>query len=390
MSIREKEDGLDISSYNGKISVVGQLTSVSVDDLNFELNDKGSVTVDAKCLGEALESFPVEEIVVFELKEKDGAKELYIKEKNDEDQYQTLTCFDEAVKMPETPKKFVKEVSVQRDCFISSLNKISFAFGYESERHVFLHWVLRVSPNKLRFVSGTGKVFAILDIEDTKAVNTKDTFNILFFNEFSPSINKILSSVSDNMIKIKESDVSDNYQILLSTSKFEIALTGMNPDIKWVDENSLLNKDYGIKVITKNSDWNYATKGIEATHTDEMKKEGIPHKVALDLDINKKTMLIKAENTLKSLRKINIIDCVYPKDKPQYSCMTYSTILSQVTSCGDKEGYMQMEFQGDVGKQPIIIYYNALDKISDGKSLNKTNGATGFAEKFAVIFIQTA
>jgi hypothetical protein len=110
----------------------------------------------------------------------------------------------------------------------------------------------------------------------------------------------------------------------------------------------------------------------------------------MEIDQKKNIITTKSENQIKSTRKIPIIDGVFPDGNISYKSATYSDYLANIASCWAKEGNIQMEFSGDTGKKPIIVYFNAGEKVLDGKTLKNVNIATGATEKFVMFFVQTS
>ena len=384
-------DDITVSAYNGNMAVSGKLNDLNVDDLNVKFEDDGEVSVNTNHLKDTLLSFPEDEDVIFDLVSSDSSKELKIISASDNDQYQTIICFDSLIDLPEASENIKNSIKVNRDVFSSSVNKIKFSFGYEQEKDRFLYWVMRASvkPKSLRFVSGTGGLFSILDVEgDCFSSDAKEDFDILFRNEHMPVVLNILSKSKKDMITIEETDKDDNYQIIVDSGLFNVTLVGINTDIEWIDENKLLDTEYAYKVVTSIEDWAYACKGVSATHTKEMIKEKRMHKSRFKVDVDKKVLEVKAEETLKSYRKIKIIDSSSPDGENECLSSTYTNYIQPIPECWEKDGNIQIEFCGESGRKPILVYFNASDTVAKGSTLKKTNASTGFAEKFAIILVQ--
>lgn len=386
------KDNISMKSYNGKISISCKLNNLNIDELNYNYEEEGQAVICARHLFDALSSFPDNEVLIFDLKESNTAKELYIKSKLDEEQYQTVLCFEDDIPFPDKATAFKKKIEMCKDVFVNAASKISFAYGYEQEKERFLHWILRVDAkkSKLRFMSGTNALFAIYDLEGDNAFigSSPEQFNILFLNEHMSNVFNALSQSHSDHLKIEEADPNSNYQIRISSGIFEMILTGMNRDIEWVDEEKMLNYQCSFKAVTPIQDWSYATKGLLATHTKEMKKEKRLHKSEFELDCQDNVLKIKASDTLKSFRKVPILDSVHPDGRINCKSSTYTDFVAPLPTCWEKDGNLQIEFDGDSGRKPIFVYYNAADKVQEGGSLARTNSSTGLKEKFIVIFVQ--
>ena len=393
INIKVDENSVYVSAYNGNFSITKNIDVVLTDSLNYEFEEDGEIATDAEQLKSALCSFPSGEVVLVELKSNGSAKELYIKSSTDPDQFQAVLCFTETIDLPTAATVFKKEISIDRNVFLSSVEKIKFAFGYEEERGngEFMYWVMRAKKDFLRFASGTSGVFAILDIEgDAVYSSTGSDFDILFLNSHMPLLLGLLSKADSEKISIKVSDIS-NYQTVISLKDFDITMLGMNPSIEWIDESAILNKKYPFKIVTSVKDWKIASKGISATYTAEMKKQGQIHKTLMEADLAKKVLTVKSDNQIKALRKITIIDgeCL-DEDSSICKSATYSNYILDTISATKKDGNIQIEFPGETGKKPVFIYFDAGDKVMDEKTLTSTNIINGCTEKFTVFFVQTA
>ena len=387
------KEGIDFSSNNGNASISGRIEPLATDEIDFKFVEEGEVCVDASQLRNALISFHKDDNVEIELKKVDASQELFIRSCVDKEQLQTISCFDTQVDIPQVSSSFDKELTINKEVFTNAVNKVAFAFGYEKERGngEFLYWVLRAKKDKLRFASGTSGIFAVMDVSGDKIYSSNKEFDIMFLNTHMPLLLNVLNKIKDEEITIKVSDPKTNYQIVVSSELFNIVLTGMNSSIEWINENTVLDKDYPLKVVTKVSDWDYATKGVLATFTPEMRKQGQPHKTIMEIDKNKNIITTKSENQIKSTRKIPILDGVFPVDgNNSYKSATYSDYLAHIASCWNKEGNIQMEFSGDAGKKPIVVYFNAGEKVLDSKTLKRVDITNGAVEKFVMFFVQTS
>ena len=393
ININVDEDAVYVSAYNGNLAITKNIDVALTDHLDFEFEEEGEVATDAEQLKSALCSFPPGEVILVELKASGASKELQIKSSTDTDQFQAVLCFTDILDLPTAATTFKKEISIDRAVFLSSVERIKFAFGYEEERGngEFLYWVMRARKDSLRFASGTSGVFAILDIEGDKIYSSSGSdFDILFLNSYMPLLLGILGKTDSEKISIKVSD-SSNYQIIISSKDFDITLLGLNPSIEWIDEDAILKKKYPFKIVTSIKDWNYASKGISATYTSEMKKQGQIHKTLMEADFTKKILTVKSDNQIKALRKIKIIDGEYPDPNSQVcKSATYSNYILDTMAATKKEGNIQMEFSGETGKKPIFIYFDAGDKVMDETTLTSTNIINGCTEKFTVFFVQTS
>jgi len=386
---------LYVKSFNGKIAIDGTLNNLMVDDLSLSVSEDGFITLDSKHLVSALESFNSEQSVVFNLVNKtDQSKELFIHDAADDTQYQTLTCFNDDVEIPskiedsEVENKF----KIGRELFLSGQNKISFALCSDSQKVEFLYWVMRVKGDRIRFASGMGGMFAFYDVEGKNIIDsTKKDFNILFSSEYTPSMVKVLKEISDSSITVKESK-SQPHKVSVSAGIYTLLLVGMDPPNDWINDVDLFNRDTSdCRFVVKAEDWEYACRGADATHTDEMKKEEKTHSVNLCFDSVKNVVEVKSENALKSIRKVKVSDFTTSCGLKEHNCSSYSKYVSSVLNFV-KSGFIQFEFaskKDSTAKGGIVkVYCNASDKVADGSSLKSTNLASGVSEYSTVMFVQ--
>lgn len=386
------KNNIKVSSYNGSLTVEANITELNSNDLLFNFIQEGNVTIPSDALKSALMSFPKGEEVLFQLEEKDNKKSLYIKQKVDTEQYQTIPCCESSIEIPEKSKKIVNDISISKEVFVSAVKNIDFAFGSQKGgKQQFLYWILRVNNDNLRFASGTGAIFAILDVcgKDAFTINSKTKeFNLLLLNEHSNSILSILDQQDGGNIKIQQSDKKDVYQIIIESGMYTIIMCGLNTDIEWIDENVFLTSEYDFKTVSKISDWDYACKGANATFTEQVKKEKRPRRSIMNFDFTKNLITVQADEAYKSSRKVEILDKVVLQGMKEHKCATYTDYLSQIPECWNKDGTVQIHMQVSKTKSPIVVYFNASDKIVNPTLLKKINPTTGIEEKFAIIFIQ--
>jgi hypothetical protein len=389
ITLSAEKNKIIISAFNGRLGIDTDASNLSFPDLQYEFTEEGSVTINSKDLANILGSFDGDEKILFEVVKNNNVEELVISREVDKEQFQTLPVYPDKIKAPEKASTFIQEITMGRKILIDAIEKIQFAFGYETNRPRYLRWQMKATNDKIRFISGTGSLFACLDKIGHKIKKSSKEIELFIPVEHTPVLLKILSLIDDENITIKESDPKDKkaiHQIIIQTSSGEIVLIGMNEGLAWIDESAFFNAKYTHKFITKVSDWDGVVKGILATFNNEFKQTGKIHTATFEADIAKKTVIVKTAEHLKSTRKVPYMDCECDgnKDKPKFVCpSTYMATISE--NAPSKDGYVQIEFiDGD--KKPVIITHYASTKVEDRDNIKKSDDTTKISESFIVFF----
>jgi len=312
ITIESKPDEVVFEVFGGKLGLISTISNMVIDALNYRFTSGGVTTVNAVDLLNVLDSFDNGEDITFELKQKKGqGKELVISMDSDVEQYQTLPCYNSRVVIPKLAKDFEKTVSIDKGIFKYGADRVAFAMGFEKESPQFLHLSMTTDKDEVKFATGTGARHALLDLTGDKVVKSKPTKTSLLLQRDSVStILKILETTDSDMITIKESSKNGDtaYQTVIECAPYKIILVGLDPVLTWIDEEKILNKKYPIKLVTKVDDWRLASKGTTATYNDQVRKEKKAHKASILMDFVKDNITIKANETMRSNRKVKIID----------------------------------------------------------------------------------
>ncbi len=382
INLKSTKQGLNISIFNGQSAVYGTLTNVNIDDLSFLNQKDGQATVDAKYLQNALKSFKDDQIVIIQ----SDKSSLSIKRQIDEQEFNTVTVFTESVQIPQQPKKYVTQVKINKELFKKAVKKIQFAFGFEQTRPKFKNWALRLDKNYVRFASGTGSLFAVNSYTGVGITSMSKKVSLSINNDVTQKqIMPFLNMTTDSDITIRVSDKNDKYQMSISDSNFTMRIVGLDSEIQFVDENLLLNKTFNNKYVTNIKDWSYATMGALATFSQDMKKQAKPSRSLIQFDSVSQSLSVRTDDTLKSKRKIAILDSKTSEDA--HKCATYSQYISNIPTCYDDSGNIQICCESGVGTKAVVVHYNASDKVTDEANL-KAISPSGYEQQFALIFIQ--
>jgi len=385
ITIEAKSDELVFKVFGGKLGLISTVSNVIVDALNYRFYSDGVATVSAIDLLNVLDSFDNGEDISFELNQKKGqGKELVVSMEADTEQYQTLPCYNSQVIIPDIATTFDKVVSMDKDVFKYGADKVSFAMGFEKEQPQFLHMSLTTDKDEIRFAAGTGARHALLDLIGDKIVKSKPSkTSILLQRDNISVILKILETADSDTMTIKESSKKGDtvYQTIIEFGPYQIILVGLDPMLTWIDEGKILNKKYPIKLVTKVDDWRLASKGTTATYNDQVKKEKKAHKALISMDFIKDKITIKANETMRSNRKVKIMDKAVDDGMQSCDFASVSAYLREIAA--SKSEYVQMEVIGK-GK-PVCVYRHAKGAVSKPDDMVKDD-ERGFKEKFVVFF----
>jgi len=381
-----------VSAFGGNVGVTTVLSDITMDSLSYVFKSAGETSVGATDLMNILNSFSPEEKVIIKLKKDKTASsfsaELVITLESDEEQYQTLPCFDSLVLLPKEATEFAKSIKIDKKLFIEGCEKVEFAVGIEKEKHkYYMKVVLAADKDSIRFSAGSGARHAIFDVDgkDVVDANPKKTDIIMMKNYFSV-ISKVLESSGNIPITIKESKKKQQdspFQVVLECDPHIVIFVGLDPSSEWVDEDTVLNMDFPVKVVTKVADWQYAAKGTTATFNNQVKKEHRSHKANVEMDLGKNTLVLKTNEKMRSHRKVSIVDSVNTTDELIHEFICVSAYLSEMVSRAKGEEYIQIEVVGH--KKPIVVCYHAGEKVSAREDM-KVDKEEGYSERFSIFF----
>ena len=381
--LKVEKDSLKVYANNGRMLITSKLSNMTVEDVDFDFHKDGLITVNSEDLGTALNSFNLDETVKFLVDEK--SNELQVIKKDDIEQFQTIPLLAKNIDIPDTPDKFTKTLTIDRDLFVNSANTISFAIGFEDQVPQFLYWLLRVaSEKKVRFIASNKNRFAVCEVEYDKVVTSKPaTTNLLFAKEHTLLMIKILESVDDKSITIKQADPSkDNSGLIIETLVHAVSMANTVPNAQWPDENRILNYDFTHKVVSKVEDWRNANKGSLATFKDGA-KDNRPHKVTLKFDYKAKNIKVVVDDIKKSTRKVAVVDAEYPDKDVIDSLECVSPYLQEINKLGHKDGFVQIEFSSK--KKPVLMRFTKEEKVTlSADAINVRSH--GYNEKITMFF----
>ena len=310
---------------------------------------------------------------------KDNGKELQFYKADKSDELQTLPVFDDKINIPKLPDKFDKEVKIKKDVLLDAVNKIFFAISFESSNDRFIYWFMKYNKDEAQFVTGSGMRFATLKLSGKNFIEAKDKGDFIFHRDHTPVLLSVLKLLPVEYISIKQNDKS----MVITAGSTTITVMGFEPNIRRYDETIFFNKPKKCKFITKVSDWVYPMKGIRATYNTEVKKMGSFHEAKLEVDAEKKTLVVQANTQLKSSRKIEVKDLENKEPNiKKYDFKVLSQFFAEMPDYFNASGYCQIE----IGEKelPIVLHDYAKDKVSDVRP-SSINEKTGLTEQYSLI-----
>lgn len=380
VSLTAKQDGIIAEAHNGNVAITNLLKDQT--NLDYVHAADGSVTVNAKDLLNTLSSFATDEVVDVSL----NGNELVFVPQSDAEKLQTVPSEVRQIEMPKVATDFDSEITVNKGSLIEAANSVLFAIGFEKFRPEFLYWKLLVEPKKMRAVCGDGGRFPLYEIEGDNIVTAKKATTFLIYKEQNPALLKVLGTVDTETVDIKEftnSKGADGLtdQFVIKVGSATVVLIGHDPGIKWPDETAFLTRPNTHKFVTKAADWNKEMVGVWATYNEDVRTQNVVHTTTLLFDTKKGLVYLKAENTMKSVRKVKLLDSVVPEgsDTIEFKCVT--SILRDCIK--QASGNIQMELIDPA--KPMVVKYFAGDKVADG-ALHRTNTSTGTKEQYVMFF----
>lgn len=431
ITLNISEDGILVSADGGRMSVTSRLDALNQNTLGFECLTPGSVTIRALDIRKMLQSFNPEDEILFELRASSGAdteadadqddspktpvpdREGMNEQENqtldassemvdgdkeqesildsghevactllsDETELQTLPCavfsIESTLQEPVNPDS---ELKIRRDVFVSAANRIAFAQGYQEFRPAYLYWVIRAGKNSVRFVAGSGGRFAVLDVNGDNITNATKRQNILVPNWVTPAMVDVFGKMAGDYMSF----YAGERQIVIRCGQIEAVISQIDPNIKWPDENLLLNRSNKLKFTTRLGNWMNAVKGISATYSEDIKKQRHVHTASITCDPKTKMLHAKSNDQLKSNRKVSIDDVWSSNGSSPFTFKCVSQYLGEAIKNGDENEYVQVE--ADTESSPIIIRYHAGEKVAEANEFNKMNEVLGVTEQYTIFF----
>lgn len=381
ITLHANSDGLELLADGGYVSGSNNATN-EIYNFDYGCMAKGSATVHASDFHNALQSFVPTDIVTIAMNGESEGAELTITSSLDADEMQTVPVLPSHCKFTKSsPKNSKSQIKMRRDIFLNYASKIAFAHGDQMQFKMFKYWIIRAyNSENIRFAAGTGQIFAVVELTGSNIGTVSGNSNILIPNAQTPTILSVLNDAKTDDIQILLFDES----IMIDSGNIKIKIVNFDPGIEWPDENKFLQRNSKYKFTTKVGNWKHAVKGIAATNNDEFRKQNRVHHCSLSIDLNKKLIQAKTnESSLKATRKIPIEDIGTDEELQELNLKCISKYFSDIIKEASDDDHLQFEIADN--SSPVVVRYYAADDVMDYKNLIKKDD-NGLQERYSVFF----
>lgn len=355
ITINVNEDGIDVLAFGGRLACEIKISEITGSDIGYKYHNPGSATINALDFEKALESFPPGCKVI--ISATSGThNELLIQKASDESEYQASRMCVDPVRIPELATKFYKKIKINRAVFLEALKRVSWGLGFEEHKDEFLYWRLSAKKDHVRIVTGSGGRFAIVDVNGSSFVEVDSKTQFLIPNVQTSTIMGILSKSSDEELVIKQAEADGNYpaQIIFELSGSTIMLVGFDSNVKWPEFDALIEKKRTNRIRTKVSDWEYPTKGMMATYTEEVKKQHDTHESEIGIELDNEQIVLTSKSGARASRKIPIADILEKGDREDFACLCHTGHIGEIYSKFDPDEDIEITYYDNESK-PILI-----------------------------------
>lgn len=387
VTIESQKDRLRTFANNGNVA----LDNKSSDSDSYTFETEGAVTVKSSDLSKILASFNSGDMLSFETTGNETGSELTVRLVSDNEQFQTMPVEVKSIDMPQIASKFDKEVIIPRDVFTHSLDRVSYALGFEKFKMELLYSVLRIGPGKIRSVAGCGSRFAVYQVQGDNIVQSHKTqpkkdINIVIHRDHFPVLNKVLSMCDEKILIREYVRNNDNdplaSQTVIESGDLTMTLIGHDPGIVWPDENQFIERVNTFKAVISKSELANVLKGMVATNNEDYRSQNEYHPVNIVFDFEKKVASFEASFTMRANRKVAIIDSEYPEPKLEFRVL--SRYLEDIIKHGGTDGNVQFEFINSTSA--CVVRFFANNNITSNDDLVRTNVEAGTKEYYTVFF----
>lgn len=382
LTLKAEDDSVVALSFGGACAIAAQVSNSTKDDLEYDCEESGVITVNAKDFMNCLRSFAPNEKVIVSSTDKDGGAVKMVLER-DKRQTQGCPLLQEHISMPGIASSFSLDVEVDKEIFLQGMNKVNFAIGYQDTRPIYLNQLVDVEKDKMTFIAGTGGKFAYDTIEGKSLTNSIKKERLIFPKKCVELLMGILKKVPSDIISIKEGQAenANKHQLCISFDIYTMIALGVDVNIKKKYAQGkiekIVNYEHPNSIEVDLQDWIYPTKGIRTTYGQDMQSQGeIIHSVEMNADYKENCFHLKVDQPLSSSRVINFKNVVSRADDDVVELYYNSTYMEDILKRPYSNGDIRFRFKDN--SSPIVVDFPEL-----------TNDARGTIEKFVMFFATT-
>lgn len=368
LSIEAKDAEVIVNANGGRLAISVILSNLTHNNLDYSCDGEGKVTVNATDLQRTLDSFPGTERVVVSY----NGKEFVVATENGGEE-QALPVAKENIEIPSLASKFDKDVKVNRNIFLEGIKETFWAVGFEDHKEHWLHWRLVVESGRAEFAAGTGARFSIWESKGRNAAKCDAATTFYIPKDQTPAIQSALSfvgkdTVDEDIVVIKQAarqgDTVD--QIVFEVPEFRLILVGFDSSMKWPNVDKMIKEDKPYSIVTKISDWEFATKGLLATFNEDVKKDHDTHESDLEPKLDKNYILLTTNTGMRAQRKVPFLRIEKQGDQKDSIVFHCSTVyVGEIYSKCPKGDEVWISYTNDVNK-PVFVIGPETDNAATG------------------------
>lgn len=390
LTLVSDDKGITALADGGHAAISTELLA-DLNDIGYVPGNSGTCTVKANDLSMTLQSFDANDSLLIEERNTSGGsgRELVFTSLADPDRetYQTLPLLGRDIESSKIIKKFSesKKIKIRRDILVQSAKRLEFAHGWQNFRREFLHWMIELTNEQVRFIAGDGGVFAILDQSGSNLIETKNPDSLLVPNHATKPLNAALATQKDEFASF----YPDDRYLTVKCGQVHMIIYDLEPNVKWPNVDKILNRTSSIKVTTKAENWANAVKGLMATlsNFEELKPKGEYHLTAMTLNSKKPNIALSTDGLMKANRKVPIEGSDYGGNG-EVTLLVSTPNLDQAFKEASSSEYIQVEVDPTSNSAPVIFRYHAKQTVGDPTMFAKVSDGSGISERYTVFFAQ--
>jgi len=381
--VSAKKKGLTLAAQSCFAAITTSLASTD----DYFCDTVGSATVNARELVKHVASFIGSETIDVGL----CSGVLTVSDSLDPENSSELLAVKNQMYVVPNPKDFEHSVTTDRALFVGGLRRVSFAMGNSDLQAHYMALFFEARKNTLRFVAGSGALFAVLDVQKQNVSNATQGTSIVFPRcGISPSI-KVLNKCDSDLITIEYARASEEENtpamILIRSGATTLFLFKIDTEGKCPDVNMFLKNRYPYQITTTLADWEQPVAAISANVSDG---DGI-HNTIVTANLRKGYFTLTTNRQATVKRTVPFVLGTFEYDRAQNTdCPWFcsnTVFVREFVKKGGKNDKVVMHFENQA--QP-----EGHDSSTEGKRIKpilvaypKVHKADGLVEQFHIFFI---